>query len=111
MIGLKFCPKKRWRPITFRPPSQLSSMLDARCWGDRNHRGHRERRVSVKIFECHLFESFVHFVAIFLSVLIRVIRGFYLTSPLRGWMPSAFALQVYGVTGRQQDGATLQQEK
>ena len=25
-------------------------------------------------------------------------------------MPSAFALQVYGVTGRQQDGATLQQE-
>ena len=34
----------------------------------------------------------------------------HLTSPLRGWMPSAFALQVYGVTGRQQDGATLQQE-
>ena len=30
------------------------------------------------------------------------------TSPLCGWMPSAF--MNYGVTGRQQDGATLQQE-
>ena len=26
-------------------------------------------------------------------------------------MPSAFALQVYGVTGRKQDGAPLQQEE
>ena len=32
----------------------------------------------------------------------------YLTSPLCGWMPSAF--MNYGVTGRQQDGAVLQQE-
>ena len=32
----------------------------------------------------------------------------YLTSPLCGWMPSAF--MNYGVTGRQQDGAALQQE-